>query len=759
LRVARDAEAVAVAAQKASYSERIRLIQAAVDPPLRNTELALALGLPVPPEGQPGASPVGRWLSTSPRLRRSRPDTGMRALIDLILEGELFLAVQAAAAPGARRTVVLCVEGDLPRIGADFEVLNLGGREVPARDGWDDEDDWDLFGQQAPEPEAPAPAPATPAPPPPATELPWLPLPRMGLGCMRLSTTGRPPRADSIDVLRSAWDLGVRLFDTADVYALDQDDLHHNHRLLAEALAGRDALFATKGGLARPGGRWMPSGRPEDLLASARTSHEILGRVALWQLHAPDKRVPWDEQLDAVHQIHAQGLADAVGLCNVKRDQVQAALDRGVPIACVQLGVSVLEPRDLRQGLVTFCLDRGIQVLAHSPLGGHAKRGKLAVRLPQATRSAEQRALAWLLEQGVVPLVGATRVASLADSWAALDAPLSDAERSGLATTFKRWWSERPPPRREIRVVMGPQASGKTRSVQPLVGWTRFNRDEAGGTLAKLAASLDAAVAQGTPRSVLDNTYPNRDSRAAVLATGQRHTVPVTCVRVDLSEDQCRINACRRMIERHGRVLSPAEIRASKDPNMLPPAAISAWFRRYQPPTSAEGFAWVRTAPGNRWRGTERALLFDLDGTLRRSTGGAPYPCSPDEVELLPGRAQALQDLHAQGWLLLGVTNQAGVERGDLTLEAARAAADRTVALSGVPMDVRLAPFSDRQAWTRKPLPGMGVELMVAHDLDPARCMVIGDMKSDRDFAVGLGMRFAWADDFFEDVPAALKEL
>ena len=56
---------------------------------------------------------------------------------------------------------------------------------------------------------------------------------------MRLSTAGRPDEAAARATLRAALDGGITFIDTADVYALDEDDLHHNERLIAAVLAER----------------------------------------------------------------------------------------------------------------------------------------------------------------------------------------------------------------------------------------------------------------------------------------------------------------------------------------------------------------------------------------------------------------------------------------------------------------------------------------------------------------------------------------
>lgn len=59
---------------------------------------------------------------------------------------------------------------------------------------------------------------------------------KIGLGAMPLSIYGRPPREDAIKVIHRTLDLGVTLIDTADAYALDENDKNHGELLIHEAL-------------------------------------------------------------------------------------------------------------------------------------------------------------------------------------------------------------------------------------------------------------------------------------------------------------------------------------------------------------------------------------------------------------------------------------------------------------------------------------------------------------------------------------------
>src|SRR5450755_3322683 len=96
----------------------------------------------------------------------------------------------------------------------------------------------------------------------------------IGLGGMPMSIEGRPEEQRSIRTIHAALDAGITLIDTADAYQLRADEVGHNERLIAKALAtyGGDTssvLVATKGGHLRPGdGSWTLDGSPEHLRAA-----------------------------------------------------------------------------------------------------------------------------------------------------------------------------------------------------------------------------------------------------------------------------------------------------------------------------------------------------------------------------------------------------------------------------------------------------------------------------------------------------------
>ena len=100
------------------------------------------------------------------------------------------------------------------------------------------------------------------------------------------------------EAIVAAADAGVTVFDTARSY-------DGNERLLAQTLRGRAVRIVTKGGMARPDGRWVPDGRARTLRADCESSLEALDGlpIDLYLVHAPDPRTPWQTTIRALAKL------------------------------------------------------------------------------------------------------------------------------------------------------------------------------------------------------------------------------------------------------------------------------------------------------------------------------------------------------------------------------------------------------------------------------------------------------------------------
>jgi aryl-alcohol dehydrogenase-like predicted oxidoreductase/histidinol phosphatase-like enzyme/predicted kinase len=602
------------------------------------------------------------------------------------------------------------------------------------------------------------------------------------LGAMRLSTA--PDRDDeaSIGLLHEAFDAGVRLVDTADAYARDETEIGHNERLVARALAswsGERSLVtvATKGGLTRPGGEWVADGRARSLVAACEASRRALGveRIALYQLHVPDPKVPLATSVRALARLKREGLVERVGLSNVTVGQVREA-ETIVEIASVQVEMSPWRDASLLSGVAEHCRDRGIPLLAYRPLGGPERRARV-LEDPVLRAVAERHGaapadivLSWLrdLSPVVVPLAGATRAESVRSIVRAWRIVLRDEDRIALDERFPAGRLLREGPRAtrprppagggEIVLVMGLPAAGKSTVARGLAdaGYLRLNRDEAGGAVGDLLPALERHAREGGKRFVMDNTYVSRQSRRPVLEKGRALGLPVRVVWLATPIEEAQVNAVSRIVERYGRLLDPGEIRrlGRKDPAVFPPSAQFRMKRLLEPPGEEEGFSRVDVARFERLRDPARdasGLFTWCEDVLARSRAGKRAPVSPDDVEIVPGRAPILRRHADAGFRLVGLSWRPDVAEGATPPERVDAVHERIRSALDVPIEFLYCPHpaGPPLCWCRKPLPGLPVAAIFRHRIDVAKSVYVGRSTGDAALARRLGLDYRDATEFF----------
>jgi aryl-alcohol dehydrogenase-like predicted oxidoreductase len=236
----------------------------------------------------------------------------------------------------------------------------------------------------------------------------------------------------------------VNLIDTADAYCIDESEVGHNERLIAQALRGRrdGVIVATKGGHTREGGAWELDGSREHLRAACEASlraHET-DRIDLYQYHRPDPKVPYEESIGAIKELQDEGKVRWVGISNASVEQIELACSIADVVA-VQNQLSLEYTSPLEKGEVAACEERGIAFLPWSPLGGIRNAGEAAgahdpVRAAADAHgvSPQQVALAWLLSLSpvVIPIPGASRPESIEDSVRAAELELTANELAAM---------------------------------------------------------------------------------------------------------------------------------------------------------------------------------------------------------------------------------------------------------------------------------------------------------------------------------------
>jgi aryl-alcohol dehydrogenase-like predicted oxidoreductase len=263
----------------------------------------------------------------------------------------------------------------------------------------------------------------------------------------------RPPEDQGIRVIHAALEAGMTLIDTADAYCIDGTETGHNERLIARALREwkgprERILVATKGGIVRTGGRWDRNGRPEHLRIACDASLKALGleRIALYQLHAPDPAVPFEDSVEALGELQRAGKIRWIGLSNVSVDQVRRA-ESVVQVTSVQNRLNPYFREALSDGVLDYCGSRGIGFLAYSPTGGGRLTKKITFHptlLAIGNRigaTPHAVCLGWVLAQGatVIAIPSARRVEHAKDSALAGDLVLASDDLAAItAAAFDR---------------------------------------------------------------------------------------------------------------------------------------------------------------------------------------------------------------------------------------------------------------------------------------------------------------------------------
>jgi aryl-alcohol dehydrogenase-like predicted oxidoreductase len=296
------------------------------------------------------------------------------------------------------------------------------------------------------------------------TELSVFPV---GLGCMGMSFAyGGQEEKDAIATLQRAVDIGVTLFDTAELYGP-----YENEKLLGKALRNvRDrVVIATKFGfrisdegvgVARTIG---VDSRPEHVKAVAEASLKRLGIdvIDLYYQHRVDPEVPIEDTVGAMAELVREGKVRALGLSEASAATIRRA-HAVHPIAAVQSEYS-LWSRDPEAEVLPVCRELGIGFVPYSPLGRGLLTGTIRTpdtlgeddwRRTQPRFQAEnmaanaavidalaaiaarkgvtsaQLALAWVQHQGdfIVPIPGARKIRHLEDNTAAANIALDPSE-------------------------------------------------------------------------------------------------------------------------------------------------------------------------------------------------------------------------------------------------------------------------------------------------------------------------------------------
>ena len=297
----------------------------------------------------------------------------------------------------------------------------------------------------------------------------------IGLGCMPMSWGYNVADADAAEsraTLHRAVELGVTLFDTADVYGPYTNEETLGEYLVKEGFRDQ-VLIATKVGLTPISPtQYGRNGQPEYVRSAIDASLSRLGTdyVDLYQLHRVDPQVPIEETWTAMASLVEQGKVRYLGLSEASVDEISRA-HAIHPVTSVQSEFSIWTSDNVDNGVLDYTRDNGIGFMPYAPLGrgfltgtvsaSSVTEGDFRSNNPRFTAEAiasnqaivdgiaqiatrhgvepSHIALAWVLSQGdhIVPIPGTKRRKWLEQNVAAVNVILTEQDLADIAALPK----------------------------------------------------------------------------------------------------------------------------------------------------------------------------------------------------------------------------------------------------------------------------------------------------------------------------------
>jgi len=251
---------------------------------------------------------------------------------------------------------------------------------------------------------------------------------------------------------------GIRFFDSAEVYGQGKAET-----ILGELCAQEDEEFVIATKMMPFPWRLFHNSLKFALQNSLRRLR--VNQVQLYQMHWPLPPVKVDTWMDRMAEVVDAGMVKAVGVSNYNLEQTitahEALKKRGLRLASNQVEYHLLERRIEQNGLMEYCLEEGIKIIAYSPLAMGILTGKYTPENPPAgTRAAQynrsylekiqpliktlirigndadgksagQVAINWCIQKGTLPIPGVKNAAQAVQNLGAIGWQL-DAEEMAL---------------------------------------------------------------------------------------------------------------------------------------------------------------------------------------------------------------------------------------------------------------------------------------------------------------------------------------
>ena len=243
---------------------------------------------------------------------------------------------------------------------------------------------------------------------------------RLGFGAMRISgarnAEGARDRDAARQIVRRVVDRGVNLIDTANIYGYGESE-----EIIAEALHPYpdDLVITTKAGY-KPGKilkghvTLPPLGHPDHIREECDKSLQRLrvDVIDLYQVHAPDPTIPYDETIGAFVELQQAGKVRHIGISNVTAEQLAFACQL-CTVATVQNRFNAGDRNS--DAVIAACEADGIGFMPWAPVLLPSRRvGTVSAEIArQHGATPQQVALRWLLNRSpnMLPIPGTSQLA------------------------------------------------------------------------------------------------------------------------------------------------------------------------------------------------------------------------------------------------------------------------------------------------------------------------------------------------------------
>lgn len=287
-------------------------------------------------------------------------------------------------------------------------------------------------------------------------------------------------------------------------------------------------------------------------------------------------------------------------------------------------------------------------------------------------------------------------------------------------------------------LLVGCPLAGKTTYAGKIASPAYVHINTERSTEAEWSAELTKALRHGL-NIILDGCHHTTASRRRILQYFEPFDYNISCHWLQTTYAASRLHA-------------DAVLSSDRGPYGV---SLVVYHKELVPPSINEGYTTVKSIPyvySAMENYKNKALFFDLDGTVRISSGKYDWPQYPTDISIFTDVHAALQNYQDDGYLLIGVTNQSGIARKRATeIQVQDCIIETIKGLKALITNVFYCPhLPDTGCACRKPNPGMAYRARELYQVNLGASVMVGNAKSDEQFAINAGIgRYYYREDFF----------